>query len=407
MSRVLTARFVETVTPKRSRQEIADAGCLGLYLLVQPGGAKSWAVRYRRPDGRSAKMTIGSAAAYSLAAARELAAGARGRVDQGVDPAARRQVSVATAGDSVAHHVAQFLAKHVAQHCRESTARAFECTFNNMVLPAWRGRSVREVRRRDVIELVEEAALRRGPGAARKLLRTLSKFFGWLLTRDVVEASPCVGVSALLPRRQKARERILSDLELAALLRAAATKHPSDRAVWVLALTGARRTEVGGMRWSELDPATRTWTLPAERSKNHRAHAVPLPSQAGQILDAQPRIIDCDFVFTTNGTAPIDHWGKVKERLSAAAGIEVRGWRIHDIRRTVASGLQRLKVRTEVIERALNHRSGSFQGVAGIYQVDPLAPEVQAALQQWADHVEKLVTGKLVPRSKIRRISAG
>jgi integrase len=413
MSRVLTARFVATVAPKRTRQEIADAGCLGLYLIVQPTGAKSWAARYRRPDGRSAKLTIGSVADYSLAAARAAAAAARDRVDQGADPASRRQVSVATAGDSVAAHAAQFLVKYVGQHNRKSTARSSEYTFNNIVLPAWRGRSVQDIHRRDVIELVETTAGDRGPFAARKLTRTLSKFFGWLLTRDVVEASPCPGVSAILPRQPKPRERVLTDLELAALLKAADTDHPSDRAVWVLVLTGARRTEVGGMRWTELDPEMRTWTINAERSKNHRAHVVPLPAQAWEIIDARPRIAGCDFVFTTSGQRPINGWYKVKRRLSAKAGLVEKSWRIHDLRRTTASGLQRkqFKTRTEAIERVLNHRSGTFKGVIGIYQTDPLEPEVRTALQKWADFIEELVSGKPARRPKVvalrRRIATG
>jgi integrase len=391
MSRVLTARYVETVAPKHRRQEIADAGCLGLYLIVQPTGAKSWAVRYRRPDGKSAKLTIGSVADYSLAAARAAAAVARDRVDQGADPAARRQVSEAAAGDSVASHVAQFLTGYVAQR-RKSTARSAEYTFNNIVLAAWRGRAVQDIRRRDVIQLIEPTAITRGPGAAVGLVRVLSKFFGWLLTRDVIETSPCVGVRGVLAERPKARERILSDAELGALLKAADTDDPSDRAVWVLALTGARRTEVGGMPWSELDPETRTWTLPEERAKNHRKHVLPLPAQAWAIIDAQPRI--GDFVFTF-GQRPINGWHKTKVRLSRKAGLAEESWRFHDLRRTVASGLQRkeFQVRPQAIERTLNHRSGVFRGVAGVYQVDPLLVEVQEALQRWADYVEALVSG--------------
>jgi integrase len=392
MSKVFTARYVETVRPKRSRQEIADAGCLGLYLIVQPTGAKSWAVRYRRPDGKSAKLTIGTAADYSLAAARAAAAASRDRVHQGTDPAARRQVSAATTGDSVATHVADFLTRHVAQHNRKSTGRAYEYTFNNIVLPAWRGRAVQDIRRRDVINLVETVAVDRGPAAAERLVRVLSKFFGWLLTRDIIEASPCSGVSAILAR-PKPRQRILSDAELGALLKAASSDHPSDQAIWLLALTGARRCEIGGMKWSELDRETRDWTLPEERSKNHQQHVVPLPMQAWAIIDARPRIVGSDFVFA-NGHRPLAGWDQLKKGLSERAGLAEESWRLHDLRRTVASGLQRFKVRTEVIERALNHRSGSFRGIVGIYQTDQLKPEVRTALKRWANHVEDLVSGR-------------
>ena len=394
--RLLTARFVQTVKPQRQRREYGDAS--GGRLLVHPTGVKTWVHRYRDATGRPRKDTLGPATgegALTLSSMREAVAKVRRQLEQGVQ--IPRRVP-AWAGDSVATHAAQFLAKHHVANNRRSTAVAAERTFNNIVLPAWGARAVRDVRRRDVIELAEGAAAERGPAAAGHLVRVLSKFFGWLLTRDVIEASPCTGVAGALPRRPKPRERTLDHhTELRPLLKAADTENPSDRAVCVLAYTGQRRSEVGGMRWSELDPKTRIWTIPAARSKNHREHRVPLSTQAWRIIDAQPRMADCDYVFTYGRGRPVNEWDKTKQRLCAKAGLG-EDWRLHDLRRTAAAGMQRLGVRVEVIERALNHRSGSFAGITGTYQVDPLEREVRAALQRWADYVEELVSGSKSPK---------
>jgi integrase len=297
---------------------------------------------------------------------------------------------VLAGGESVASHATQFLAKHVASKNRRSTADAVGRTFNNVVLPAWGARPVGDIRRRDVIDLVDTVASERGPYAAEWLLAVLSKFFRWLLSRDVIGASPCLGVER--PKRRKPRQRTLSEPELLALLKATSSDHPMDRVVWVLALTGCRRNEVARMKWSELKTETRIWTIPAERSKNHREHIVPLSAQTWRIIDAQPHMANCDYVFSITSRGPVNDWDNTKKRLSEKSGLI--DWRIHDIRRTVASGMQRLGVRTEVIERALGHHSGTFKGIVGVYQTDPLEHEVRAALQCWADYIEELIEGK-------------
>lgn len=166
-------------------------------------------------------------------------------------------------------------------------------------------------------------------------------------------------------------------------------------------LTGARRNEVSHMRYSEIDTARRLWTIPAERSKNHRACAVPLSAQAWSILHAVPPIAGSDFVFTVDGRVPVNNWGEVKLRLSAKAGIDPASWRLHDLRRSCAAGLQKLGVSIPVIERALNHVSGAFAGIVGTYQVHDYAREIAVALQRWANEVERIAGGdklaKVVP----------
>jgi integrase len=144
------------------------------------------------------------------------------------------------------------------------------------------------------------------------------------------------------------------------------------------------------MRWDELDADKRILTIPGARTKNGLVHVVPLPPAAWDIIRAQPRI--CDHVFTTTGKGPIRNIDRAKARLDAE--LRFRPWRIHDCRRSVASGLQPLGVSVEVIEATLNHRSGTFRGIVGVYQRHDFADEKRAALTRWADHIERLATGK-------------
>jgi integrase len=154
--------------------------------------------------------------------------------------------------------------------------------------------------------------------------------------------------------------------------------------VQLLILTGQRRSEVADMMWSEIDG--QTWTLPRERTKNDRRHDVPLSHQAMATIERLPRIGD-RYLFTLSGTKPYKGFrGKDQLRTGISA------WTLHDLRRTAASGMAKLGVSLVVIEKVLNHVSGSLAGIVGVYQRHEYAQEQRAALQLWADHVEGLIT---------------
>jgi integrase len=246
----------------------------------------------------SAKKTLGSTDSLSLAAARAAAATLRHRLDQGADVTAVTGVTPVSGGgsDKVETMVASFLELHAYRKTRPSTARATECMLNNIVLPAWRGRTIDSIRKRDVIELVESVAASDRGYLANRTLATLSKFFNWLVARDALAFSPVTGVER--PCEEEPRERIIADAELRALWLACEGEGPFGQALRMLILTGARRSEISQMRWTELDPDHPVWTLPRERSKNRRAHRMPLSSQAWAIVAAMPRLVGCDFVFT-------------------------------------------------------------------------------------------------------------
>jgi integrase len=143
---------------------------------------------------------------------------------------------------------------------------------------------------------------------------------------------------------------------------------------------------------AELDGAV--WTIPSSRAKNHRPNALNLPPLVREIIAEVPVIAGCAFVFVgATGKTPVTIGSKVKTAIDEAMGEDTVPWRFHDLRRTVASGLQRIGIRHGVIERLMNHVSGLYSGVAGIYQRDPLAEEVAAALLGWSQHVAGLIEG--------------
>jgi integrase len=393
--KTLTAKFVASAQPKRSASgtplytEYVDA-ISPLRLAVQPSGVRSLIVRYRRPaDGKSAKLTLRNTT--TLAAARHAATAAMVKIEQGIDPSPRRLPEGERAADTIEASVAAFLDLHARRKNRASTANAAARIFKRLVLPVWRGRTVQQIRRRDVIDLIERIGVDR-PYLANRTLGVLSKFFNWLVARDRLDVSPAAGVER--PHQEQARDRILTDAELAALWRACEGDEPFGSALRLMILCGGRRNEISQMTWNELDHERRVWTLPRERSKNDREHVVPLPSQAWDIIDALPRINGGDFMFTKDGGTPVAGWAKAKTRLSGRAGLVENGWRLHDLRRSCASGMQRLSVPVPVIEKALNHISGTFRGIVGTYQQHDYADEVRIALQKWGDHVERLVGGK-------------
>ena len=263
----------------------------GLYLVVQPSGARSWAVRYRH-HGKSRKLTLGGYPIFNLAQAREAAAKALRVVAEGRDPGRERQEARA---DSVEAIAAQFIERYCKRHNRPRTIATNEAMLRRYVLPRWRGRTVRDIKRRDVAALVDGVALEY-PIAANRVLAVVSKMFNWALACDIIEISPCTGVRR--PSAERSRERVLSDDELRQVWHGAvALGFPYGPITQLLLLTGQRRDEVAQMQWSEIDADKRLWTLPRERTKNGRVHTVPLSDAALAVLGSVPHV--GDYVFAS------------------------------------------------------------------------------------------------------------
>jgi len=396
----LTIRSVEALKPRPVRQEIPDSFLPGLYLIAQPSGGKGWAVRYRH-NGTTRKFTLGAYPAIDLKAARELGAKALRAVAEGRDPGREKLEARSARVDSVDLVVEEFLERHVRRSNRARTQEETGRLFRLHILPRWRGRMIRDITRRDVIDMVDRIVDGGSPVAANRALTVAKTFFNWCVARDILTASPAQGVKP--PTVEKSRDRVLDDTELKLVWEAAdQVGYPFGTMTRLLIATGQRRDEVAKMRWDEVDFGRRLWTLPRERVKADRPHEVPLSTLALDILKAVPRLVGNPYVLTTNGAAPSSGFAKNKKKLDGLLPAKMAPWRLHDLRRTCASTLARLSVPVHITEAILNHRSGVINGITAVYQRYDFASEKAAALQTWGNFVAALVGGK--PASKVVRL---
>lgn len=394
MAKVLTAAFVEKVRPTETRREIADGGLTGLFLIVQPSGKKSWACRYRH-HRRSRKYTIGTYPIFSLAEAREAARKVLREASEGLDPAARKRAAAST--DLMFEVVSQeFLKNHAYAKRSESYARETERLLAREVIPKWGKRQISEITPDDVEDILTSIVDRGAGILANRTLAALRKLFNWAATppRRYVASNPCAGFAR--PASEVSRDRVLSDIELRALWNAIVSLPPHFAGfARMLILTGQRRAEVANMRWCEIDG--KVWTIPGARTKNGKAHLVPLSKMALDSLVAVPHTQNKgDFIFCTNGRSPISGFSKMKRQVDVAMAAELQDlepWRLHDLRRTVASGMARLKIPQPVVDKHLNHKGGAVSGVSAVYNRHEYFGERSVAVDAWAQHVEGLISG--------------
>jgi integrase len=370
--------------PVTGRREVWDATLPGFGLRVTSTGARSWVVALRRPGSKHpVRIKVGEPCAMGLGEAREKA-----RVLMR-NPAALEERERAQA-DTVAAVVALFIERW--QKPRNRSWQEVKRILSRE-LARWADRPIRTIARRDVIELIDSITDRGAPYMANRTLAHVRKLFGWAMQRGIVSASPVVGVGA--PAREVSRDRVLDHAELAAVWRACeALGWPFCPIVRLLIVTGARRNEVASMRWRDLDLERAEWRLSREAVKNDREQVIPLSALALEIIRDLPQIDHSALVFPANrasSTNPVSGFSKVKHRLDQLSGVE--GWRYHDIRRSVATGLQRLGVRLEVTEAVLGHVSGSRSGIVGVYQRHEYRDEKAAALAAWGREVERIVLG--------------
>jgi integrase len=346
------------------------------------------------------KHTLGSYPALDLAHARELAGKALRAVAEGRDPSREKIHDRAARPDTVQSVATAFIERHCKRSNRPRTARETRRLFDLHVLPRWRGIPLREITRRDVLDLLDRVVDSGAPIAANRTFSAVRKMCNWAVERDIITASPCAGLKPPTPERS--RDRVLSDPELRAVWLAADEIGGSFGAlVKLLMLTGQRRDEVAGMLWAEIDTEARLWSLARERVKNDSSHDVPLSKPAIEILEALPRI-GSRFVLTTNGESPSSNYGKNKRRLDALLPTDLSPWRLHDLRRSAASGMARIGIQLPVIEKILNHKSGSFAGIVSVYQKHTFSDEKRDALESWGAYLSRLISHRPGRRNVIR-----
>jgi integrase len=285
MAKALNVRTVEATKPAAERREIPDGLLPGLYLVIQPSGSRSWAVRYRH-HGHPCKLTLGRYPAIDLASARKLASTVLRAVAEGRDPTQEKKTRPARA-DSIETVTEQFIERHCKRSNRPRTAAETARLLQQHVLPRFRGRKVNEITRRDILDVLDRVVDNGAPISANRTLAAVRKLFNWCVSRDIIAISPCAGVKP--PTEERSRDRVLSDDELVVVWRAAdKIDGPFGTMVQLLVLTGQRRDEVAGMRWHELDLDAGLWNLPRGRVKNDQGHEVPLSAAARVILKSIP-----------------------------------------------------------------------------------------------------------------------
>jgi integrase len=398
MAKKLTARKVEQARPNPSRRrEIPDGGKPGLYLIVQPSGRKSWAVRYR-VNGQPRKLTLDGFP--GLATARRMAQEALDAVSEGKDPAAEKQASKSQYGlgsDLFSAVAAEFVERHAKRNTRPISAHQTELFLAKEVLPKWGNKRIQDITKRHVLDLLDSIVDRGGGLSANRVLAAVRKLFNWAVQRGIITASPVAGIKA--PLAERSRDRVLSDDEIRWLwLACDKAGYPFGSMAKLLLLTGQRRNEVSGMTWGELDLDKAVWIIPAGRSKNDEKHEVPLSDAALLVIAFLPLVkSDKGFLLTTTGETHVSGYSRAKAMLDKAmlelarqergGDVEIPRWTFHDLRRTAVSGMARLGVALPVIEKVVNHSSGSFAGVVGVYQRHSFSDEKRTALHVWANLV--------------------
>ena len=373
MRKALNAKTVESFKPSEKRYEVHDLLCPGFSLRVYPTGRKVFTVKYRY-GLKQRRLPLGVYPRLSLSQARDNALEALRLVDGGIDPAARRRqlgMRVETICDDFIRQYAR---------PRNRSWKEAERILQREFVAVHGQRDIREIQRPDILELMDAAIERGAAYQANRIHSNMRKLFNWCVERGIVETSPVTGIKP--PTREQARDRVLVDGVIQLLLRACANEpYPYRQFVPLLLATAQRRGEVSKMRWSEIDLDAKVWVISAELSKNGKPHVVPLNDFALSLLGEVPRFADCDWVFTTTRRAPISGFSKALRHIHAQS--KTAEWRFHDLRRTAASGMARAGIAPHVVEKVLNHISGTISGVAAVYNRYGYDAERRNALEKW------------------------
>jgi integrase len=358
----------------------------GFGVRVNPTG-KVWVVQYRA-GGKSRRETIGRVDTISLDVARVTAKKTLAKVQLGSDPYAEKAQAKARAKITF-EAVAERYLKHAQDRLKSRSFEEVERHLKKHWQP-FQGLPISEIRRALVATRLEEIAEQNGPIASNRARAALSALFAWAVAVGLAESNPVIGTIRVAV--EVSREHVVTDEELAAIWRGCRDAD-YGRIVRLLILTGQRRDEVADMRWSEMDLDQGIWVIPRERTKNRLTHEVPLSDVALEILRSIPRRDERDFVFG-EGRGGFSGWSKSKTRLDARitkSGAVMRPWRLHDLRRTVATRIAETGTLPHVVEAILNHVSGHKAGVAGIYNRATYSAEKRAALEAWASHVVSII----------------
>lgn len=379
-----------------------DDALTGFGVRIRAGGKRTWVLIYRL-SGAQRKTTIGTVEALSPDQAREAARKILAAVQLGTDPQAEKAAS-RTRGALTLGKVAERYLTRAKARLRPRSYIEVERHLMHHWAPL-RDIPMHTVTRRDIAACLTDLSTARGPYAANRARSTLSAMFAWAMREGQLDIEVNPVANTARSEGEKSRDRVLNDRELAAVWHGCG-KDDYGRIVRLLILTGQRREEVGAMRWSELDltPGKAVWHLPASRTKNNKPHDVPLSDAALAILQDAPRhgapgtagAEERDLIFG-QGETPFRGWSRSKIAMDRRIAknpigkMQMPPWVLHDLRRTMVTGISGLGIQPHVVEAIVNHISGPAKsGVAGVYNRATYATEKRDALNVWAEHVQQL-----------------
>jgi integrase len=378
----LTLATIDGIKLPKSKKDLIvfDEMLPGFGLRIRAGGSRNWIVQYELHGHRQRRVTIGSVKVFSPEEARKAAREILAKARLGRDPQEDKQKAEEQAKLTLKSIIDRYLAEKRPK-LRPRTRREIDRYLLKHWKPLHR-MPLHEIERKHVAERLGGPAT-----AAGRARSTLSALFAWAITEGLAERNPTIGTRKP-DEHVRPRERVLDNDELAQVWRACGDDD-YGKIIKLIVLTGCRRQEIGSMAWSELDRERGTWTIPAERTKNKRSHTLALPTAAWVIIETVDDRDGVDCLFGRKGEG-FRGWATAKTPLDQRAGIAP--WVLHDLRRSVATGMAELGVLPHVIEAVLNH-VGHREGVAGVYNKSAYEREVRAALALWADHVRSIVEG--------------
>jgi integrase len=378
--KTITTAAADKFTVKSGRVDHFDTSHPGLALRVSDTGRKAWVFFYRLVNGKvqQRRQTLGLYPTMSVAEAHEAWRKARDLVQAGRDP-------MAVTDNLPAKNFRSVFEEWIKRdYAGNKTKRVVERRFERLILPSWEGRLITDIDRRAALAIIDDIADSGRGTLARRVFAHLHRLFVWCVGRDIIAVNPLQ--HAEKPGEEVSRSRVLTDAELLKVWQAAEKLSPAYRdAFKLLVLTGARKQEISALKGEEIKD--NEIVLEGERTKNGEPHHIPLSTAAKSVLGERGN----NYCFSTLHGTCIRNWHKAKEQIDRHSG--VTGWVIHDLRRTVATGLQRLGVQLPVTEAVLGHTGGSRSGIVKVYQRHNYAGEKRAALEAWGAHVTALVEG--------------
>jgi len=425
MAKRFTDSKIQSLKPTNKRAILFEDGGRGFGIRIEPSGRKSFFLEYRfgeAEERRNRVLTIGKYPRVSLTEARSIASQSLSQIEQDIDPATQKLTkkiadrNALTVGDLVE----EYIEKWAKVKKKERSWKEDERLLNKDILPVIGRKKAKDIRRRDIVLLLDAIVERGAAITANRVLAVTRKMFNFAVGRDIIDASPCVQIPA--PSKENRRERYLSEDEIKVFwekLDDAKMSQEIRLALKFLLVTGQRKNEVIGAEWSEFDLKNKWWTIPAEKSKNKLTHRVPLTSTAMEILNALKKSTgQYQFVFAS----PVGHTKRNPERkagifpiLGSAVDRALRNnqtnnlktkqknifnldhFTPHDLRRTTASMMTKSGVDRLVLKKILNHADREVTAIYDIYEDDK---EKQVAMRTWDRELKQILTSQKRTESK-------